>query len=289
MSYSLLTLDGTLVLDDAAETIGLGTDAPVSTIGATAAVETAGDLSRRITASRIVLTGVFALAWRKKKDDRELYLTVQTSDTTMLARVDPARGEQTRRFATAVNDIGAGRAVSDSARASLSASQTAKTALERKVVEDEKVARMTPEEQSAYKKRKTIIGSVALGVIVAIVVAIWLAGRPGTFDMKGYLHLYGSNYAVGSEKINQSCAGTGGYSDIRDGAGVTVYNADGKIVGTGALANSLDLGGDCMFGFTVLKVPESAGPYQFEITHRGRLTVSETDAKAGNASATLGT
>jgi hypothetical protein len=41
-----------------------------------ASVETAGEIEGRITATRLVLTGPFALALRKKKDDRELFLYI---------------------------------------------------------------------------------------------------------------------------------------------------------------------------------------------------------------------
>jgi hypothetical protein len=48
-----------------------------SMAGARATVDTAGQLSRRITATRLVLTGPVALPWRKKRAERELYLLVE--------------------------------------------------------------------------------------------------------------------------------------------------------------------------------------------------------------------
>jgi hypothetical protein len=38
--------------------------------------ETAGDIHRRFTATRIALVGVFALAFKKAKDDRTAFVTV---------------------------------------------------------------------------------------------------------------------------------------------------------------------------------------------------------------------
>lgn len=48
-----------------------------SVVGASAAVESVGEIHRRITATRLILTGPFALAFRKATDHRELYLTVE--------------------------------------------------------------------------------------------------------------------------------------------------------------------------------------------------------------------
>lgn len=42
--------------------------------GARAAVDTAGALEKRVTATRLILTGPLAFGLRKKKDSRELYL-----------------------------------------------------------------------------------------------------------------------------------------------------------------------------------------------------------------------
>jgi hypothetical protein len=47
--------------------------------GARATVDTAGQLTARITATRLVLTGPLALGWRKSVDNRELYLLIEGS------------------------------------------------------------------------------------------------------------------------------------------------------------------------------------------------------------------
>lgn len=59
-----------------------------------AAVDTAGAISSRVTATRLVLTGPFALAMKKKKDDRELFLYV---DSPAGQHVEPCRPEDQAR------------------------------------------------------------------------------------------------------------------------------------------------------------------------------------------------
>lgn len=48
--------------------------------GARASVETAGEVEARFTATRILLLGVFALAFKKKKDNRDMWLTIEGED-----------------------------------------------------------------------------------------------------------------------------------------------------------------------------------------------------------------
>lgn len=73
--------------------------------GARASVETAGEIDKRITATRLVLTGPLALAWRKKKDQRELYLTVEGPGYGFVVTVDPKKGQDARSFAARINAL----------------------------------------------------------------------------------------------------------------------------------------------------------------------------------------
>lgn len=75
--------------------------------GARVSVETAGDVDRRITATRLILTGPFALAFRKKKDHRELYLTVESNGSMFVVPVDPKKGADARAFAAKATSLGA--------------------------------------------------------------------------------------------------------------------------------------------------------------------------------------
>jgi hypothetical protein len=68
-----------------------------------ASVETSGTLSRRITATRLVTLGVFALAAKKKRDDRELYVVIDTPSFTSVKQLKADKGPQARQFAAKVN------------------------------------------------------------------------------------------------------------------------------------------------------------------------------------------
>jgi hypothetical protein len=74
--------------------------------GARATVDTAGQLSARITATRLVLTGPLALGLRKKVDTRELYLLIEGRGWAISVPVDPTQGAQAREFAAKINAAG---------------------------------------------------------------------------------------------------------------------------------------------------------------------------------------
>lgn len=98
--------------------------------------------------------------------------------------------------------------------------------------------------------------------------------------------------AKGSPGSTGSCEGTDGYADITPGAAVTVYDAAGAVVGKDYLGNGSSMSstgyGACEFQFSVQSVPEGSKFYQVEISHRGKLTVSAEDAKAGRFASSLG-
>jgi hypothetical protein len=71
--------------------------------GANARVESAGQIQSRITATRLVTTGVFAFAFKKKNDDRELYLTIEGPGFGWVVSVSPNVGMQARQFAATLN------------------------------------------------------------------------------------------------------------------------------------------------------------------------------------------
>lgn len=71
--------------------------------GARATVETDGEVVRRFTATRLVALGPLALAFRKKKDRRELYLTVEGHGFAFVVECDPKKGAEARKFAALIN------------------------------------------------------------------------------------------------------------------------------------------------------------------------------------------
>jgi hypothetical protein len=75
--------------------------------GAHAAVEDVGQLSRRITLTRMAAFGVFSLALRKRVDDRSVFLSVTgpavATVREITVRHHPGARLQARQFATRLN------------------------------------------------------------------------------------------------------------------------------------------------------------------------------------------
>jgi len=74
--------------------------------GAHATVETSGELEKRVTATRLILTGPLAFGLRKKKDTRQLFLTVEGEDFAFVVEVDPKKQTEARQFAARINTAG---------------------------------------------------------------------------------------------------------------------------------------------------------------------------------------
>jgi uncharacterized OB-fold protein len=121
---------------------------------------------------------------------------------------------------------------------------------------------------------------VVLAVLLTISVVKFagsVAGRP-THTIHGTMTLIDSGFGT-----TTSCTGSdasSGYSDISAGAGVTVEDAGGKVIG----ASSLDPGTlqntvECVFPFTVTKVADSAF-YKVTVSHRGTLSYSADQMKS---------
>lgn len=72
--------------------------------GATARIETQGDIERRVTVTRLVLTGIFAFALRKKKDHRTLYLTIDGQGYQILVELSPKEERKARAWVTQFNN-----------------------------------------------------------------------------------------------------------------------------------------------------------------------------------------
>ncbi len=122
---------------------------------------------------------------------------------------------------------------------------------------------------------------------------------PIPVDLRGTIQITGNYMGGGRDDSlgweDPQCFGRGGYDDIGAGTSVTVYDANGKIVGTGALdVGSLVVRKDadyedwftgvCEFAFAVSVPPSDF--YQVEVSHRGRSTVQL--AEAGNVTLSIG-
>ena len=110
--FTLTTLDGDLVLDAEARTLTAGAEQfPVS--GARCSVQATGEIRRRVTPGRFMVLGMWAAAWKKTVDERELTLVVDGAGYSIHAPVDPDQEEDVLAFAGAIDLLGAGGTAHD--------------------------------------------------------------------------------------------------------------------------------------------------------------------------------
>ncbi|GGU36909.1 hypothetical protein [Lentzea flava] len=90
----------------------------------------------------------------------------------------------------------------------------------------------------------------------------------------------------GSMTVDGSC-GSGGYSDIRDGAQVEIVNQDNKVLGVSTLQTSNER---CHFTFTVRGIPTGERLYGASTgnANRGVIWKTEQEAKSDGFHLTLG-
>lgn len=145
------------------------------------------------------------------------------------------------------------------------------------------------EEWATNHKKLVIIGS-SIALVALVVVAGWIfIGRHRAAVANGLSSLTNStNTVTGTMSLKDTafsglasgtaCSGTdAGYSDITEGAQVTVSNNSGSILALSSLgAGQADGSGNCVFVFTVPNVPYSSF-YQIEVAHRGKVDYSYHD------------
>jgi hypothetical protein len=75
--------------------------------GATARIETEGELRKRVTATRLVALGLFALAARKKVDSRTVYLTIDGPNVAEVREYQAAKLDHValRQFVASINSL----------------------------------------------------------------------------------------------------------------------------------------------------------------------------------------
>jgi hypothetical protein len=138
------------------------------------------------------------------------------------------------------------------------------------------------------------LAGVAAIVTAAVLAAHALAGSPPaakpspsatpTFIARGVLELDGAHLALD----DGSCFGTGGFADIRGGADVVIYDATGKALVVGSIADGRAQGDSfapCLFAFDVPGVPAGVGPYTIGVA--GRRPAPFAEAEAGTLSLVL--
>ncbi|MFI2506091.1 hypothetical protein [Streptomyces sp. NPDC018972] len=107
----------------------------------------------------------------------------------------------------------------------------------------------------------------------------------GPFSTDGTLTVSGIGAGLDPEEL---CSGTGGYSDIDFGTQVNVTDAARTLVAVGSLGlgQKTELG--CEFPFTVDDITPGSKFYTVEVSHRGGLTQTEDELRAGGLAFTLG-
>lgn len=160
---------------------------------------------------------------------------------------------------------------------------------------DASAAALMPEAPTTAKTRRwphpLITGLAGLAVGAGAVGLAWgLSGggssAPASFTLRGTMTLTGDN--VPSGDTSEDCTGYEGYDDITAGASVTVYDSAGAVVATGALGTGRPDSAACVFPVKVPGVPGGSKFYRVEVSHRGQVTVTAADAKAGEFTASLG-
>ncbi|WP_051803945.1 MULTISPECIES: hypothetical protein [unclassified Streptomyces] len=107
----------------------------------------------------------------------------------------------------------------------------------------------------------------------------------GPFSTDGTLTVAGIGAGLESEEL---CSGTGGYSDIDFGTQVNVTDAAGTLVAVGSLGFGEKTEQGCEFPFTVDDITPGSKFYTVEVSHRGGLTQTEDELRAGGLAFTLG-
>jgi hypothetical protein len=115
-------------------------------------------------------------------------------------------------------------------------------------------------------RRLTILAATVAAATVALIVF----SATSKHDITGDLTLTDPSHVADTDA---DCTGHGGYSDITEGAQVTVKNGDGKTLGTGELGPGVSDGTSCVFDFTVKGLRRSDF-YAIAVSHRGDITFS---------------
>ncbi len=141
------------------------------------------------------------------------------------------------------------------------------------------------------RSRRPIILAAAVGAgavaivasVIGIAVVAFTADRaPDTFEIQGAITLE-DNITTSGLPSGYECAGKGGYKDIGPGVAVTVMDEAGTLLAKGAIGKSSGGASGCWLDFTVPSVPRGSQFYKVEVSHRGELTYTESEAESGLA------
>ena len=155
-------------------------------------------------------------------------------------------------------------------------------------VEDHSASAVEEHPPSGWSRRRTLL--LVVGAVVIVALGYLAFGRSNKHTVTGTIVLSdtGSLLTGTSSSISGTggeCYGTGGYSDMSEGATVTVRDGEGNVAATSSLSAGTNPGNSgaeviivCGFGFTV-DVPDEDF-YSFEVGSRGAVTYSREDLES---------
>ena len=136
-------------------------------------------------------------------------------------------------------------------------------------------------------RRVLLVGVLAVLITLGTITSSW-----ANTTMTGQMTVVTSTSTLSSSYTSYgssggSCVTYRGFSDIAEGVSVTVRDSSGAIAGVGRLEAGRSSSYGCTFPFTVADLPRSEF-YTVEISHRGEVTFTADDVKAGDVMLSLG-
>ncbi|OLT21124.1 hypothetical protein BJF78_08725 [Pseudonocardia sp. CNS-139] len=139
-----------------------------------------------------------------------------------------------------------------------------------------------------------VLGAVAAGppaAAPAVAAESGAAVAPALFPVRGTVTLADARASADGA----SCRGAGLYTDVREGAAVTVADPMGAVVATGALGpgrpmSQVSAAGltTCTFAFAVADVPAGSAFYLVEVGRHGAVTYRDADLRRYGATLRIG-
>ncbi|RIK07695.1 MAG: hypothetical protein DCC47_16455 [Acidobacteria bacterium] len=134
----------------------------------------------------------------------------------------------------------------------------------------------------AFRRGFTVGVAAALAVgalVTGVVLVVRNIAGPDSFTVGGTMTL--QDGFTPSSATQFDCEGEGGCSDMSPAAAVTVSDQSGTLLAKDRLDGSIDMGDSCIFTFAVADVPRGAAFYEVEISHRGGISFTESEAEDG--------
>jgi hypothetical protein len=123
----------------------------------------------------------------------------------------------------------------------------------------------------------------AIGAAVVVLILVAQASSGSSHTINGTQKVYDYNTTLND---GTSCDAQGGYSDVGEGALVTVTDADGTEVATGRLGSGVVDGYACVFSYSVSDVPDSSS-YGVKVGHRNVVEFTRADMESSGWAPTV--